>query len=961
MLAEEMDLNNADRAKLRWASLLHDIGKLKISTDILNKPGRLNDDEWVEIKKHPSYGAEICGPILEWLGDFAATIEDHHERFDGNGYPNGKKADEISMGARIVSVADAYDVMTTVRSYKAAMPAAAAREELARNAGGQFDPVVVRAFLNISMGRLRWVAGPLSWLAQLPFLRFVGAVQQVGTAVGVAGVAATGVAAVVAAGITDVPGEDFLELPASTGIQAAAVPGPGADALNDNVTLAEDSSVTLILMANDPGDRTIAIVDDPDFGTIVINEDGSVTYIPADDYYGDDEFTYSLIGDEGETDTAVVSVSVSPVNDSPVALDDLASTVEDTSVTIAVLDNDSDVEALDLGSVGIVDSPINGIVSVSTPTGDVTYTPDRDFSGTDRFRYEVADVDGSVASALVTVEVAPVNDKPVAEDDIATVTEDGSVVVDVVANDTDPEGALDFASVVVVAVPADGSASVLGGVLAYAPDDNYYGPDSFTYEICDDEGLCDSASVDVAVTAVNDDPVGVDDAYVTDEATPLVVPAAGVLSNDSDVDGDPLSVAPATPPVHGVLSLAGDGSFTYTPEPDFNGFDSFTYSVSDEIGGTDVASVTVEVQPKNNAPVAVDDVAYTPKDAPIVVNVVANDTDVEDGIPTGTTAIVIGPLNGSLVNNFDGTFTYTPNADFIGPDEFSYTVDDSEGTTSNVAIVRVTVTPVNQAPVLHQIGPQVGDELAELMFTATASDADVPANTLTFSLSGAVPAGAAINPTTGAFSWTPSESQDGVHVFDVVVTDDGTPALSGSESITVTVNEVNTAPVADPIADTSVPEGTPVSFTAAASGTDLPANTLTWSLDVGPGTIDPATGAYTWTPGELDGPGIHSVVVRVTDDGTPSLFDAEGFEITVTETNIGPVLDPIGPQSADELTAITFIATASDSDVPADTVDVHARWSCAGWGVDPPEHWGVQLDPNRGSGRCVLVRRPGDR
>ena len=146
MLAEEMGVSEEDRAKLRWASLLHDIGKLKVSPDILNKPGKLDDDEWVEIKNHPTYGAEICGPLIDWLGPWSSAIVEHHERFDGFGYPAGFAGLEIALGGRVVAVADAYDVMTTARSYKKPMPAGAAREELARHAGAQFDPDVVRAF-----------------------------------------------------------------------------------------------------------------------------------------------------------------------------------------------------------------------------------------------------------------------------------------------------------------------------------------------------------------------------------------------------------------------------------------------------------------------------------------------------------------------------------------------------------------------------------------------------------------------------------------------------------------------------------------------------------------------------------------------------------------------------------------------------------------------------------------------
>jgi putative nucleotidyltransferase with HDIG domain len=195
LLAEELKLAPADRDRLRWASLLHDIGKLHVSPKILNKPGKLVRREWRHIHRHPEEGARIVAPLAPWLGEWAATVEQHHERYDGTGYPHRLKGDEISLGARIVAVADAYEVMTAARSYKKAASAATARKELTRSAGTHFDPVVVRAFLNISIGRLRWVTGPVAWVAQIPFVGWLPRLAEstsvvAGQAAGAAGAAA---------------------------------------------------------------------------------------------------------------------------------------------------------------------------------------------------------------------------------------------------------------------------------------------------------------------------------------------------------------------------------------------------------------------------------------------------------------------------------------------------------------------------------------------------------------------------------------------------------------------------------------------------------------------------------------------------------------------------------------------------------------------------------------------------
>ncbi|MEW6474777.1 MAG: HD-GYP domain-containing protein [Actinomycetota bacterium] len=175
LLAKEAGLSDEERDKLRWGALLHDIGKLAVPGAILNKPDRPNEEEWATLQRHPEEGAHLVEPLVTWLGPWSGAVGHHHERWDGTGYPAGLAGDDISLGGRILAIADAYEVMTAARAYKVPMSAAAARKELVASAGTHFDPALVRAFMGISLGALWWTTGVGALLAQIPLLGKVGA------------------------------------------------------------------------------------------------------------------------------------------------------------------------------------------------------------------------------------------------------------------------------------------------------------------------------------------------------------------------------------------------------------------------------------------------------------------------------------------------------------------------------------------------------------------------------------------------------------------------------------------------------------------------------------------------------------------------------------------------------------------------------------------------------------------
>ncbi len=282
--------------------------------------------------------------------------------------------------------------------------------------------------------------------------------------------------------------------------------------------------------------------------------------------------------------------------------------------------------------------------------------------------------------------------------------------------------------------PANGVLSLnADGSFTYTPNANFNGVDTFTYRANDGTVNSALATVTITVNPVNDTPVANADAYATNEDTPLVIAAAGVLANDTDVDADPLSAVLGTGPANGVLSLNADGSFTYTPNANFNGVDTFTYRANDGTvttrpwppstrhGGQDPASTTPRWPTPTPTP--------TSEDTPLVIaaaGVLANDTDV-DADPLSA-VLGTGPANGVLSLNADGSFTYTPNANFNGVDTFTYRANDGT-VNSALATVTITVNPVNDTPVANA-DAYAGNEDTPLVIAAAgvlANDTDVDA------------------------------------------------------------------------------------------------------------------------------------------------------------------------------------------------------------------------------------------
>jgi len=233
---------------------------------------------------------------------------------------------------------------------------------------------------------------------------------------------------------------------------------------------------------------------------------------------------------------------------------------------------------------------------------------------------------------------------------------------------------------------------------------------------------------------------------------------------------------------------------------------------------------------------------------------------------------------------------------------------------------QVIVTKVNTAPLLTVPGTQTIPEQTALSVNATATDSDLPANTLSFALVSG-PTGLTVS-SGGAIAWTPTEAQGpSTNTVTVRVFDDGTPSMSATNSFQVIVSEVNTERSSRCPARRTIPEQTALSVTATATDSDLPANTLSFALVSGPtGLTVSSGGAIAWTPTEAQGRAPNTVTVRVFDDGIPSMSATNSFQVIVTEVNTAPLLTVPGTQTIPEQTALSVNATATDSDLPANTL-----------------------------------------
>ncbi|AEE18103.1 conserved repeat domain protein [Dokdonia sp. 4H-3-7-5] len=665
---------------------------------------------------------------------------------------------------------------------------------------------------------------------------------------------------------------------------------PEEDVMDDAATTPEDTPVDIDVLENDgfdpAADVAVTDVTDPANGTVVINDDGTVTYTPDPDFNGEDTFDYTVTVTNPDgtttTETATVVVTVTPEED---VMDDAATTPEDTPVDIDVLENDGFDPAADVAVTDVTD-PANGTVVINDD-GTVTYTPDPDFNGEDTFDYTVTvtNPDGTTTTETATVVVTVTPEEDVM-DDAATTPEDTPVDIDVLEND----GFNPAADVAVTDVtdPANGTVVINDdGTVTYTPDPDFNGEDTFDYTVTvtNPDGTTTTETATVVVTVTPEEDV-MDDAATTPEDTPVDI---DVLENDGFDPAADVAVTDVTDPANGTVVINDDGTVTYTPDPDFNGEDTFDYTVTvtnpDGTTTTETATVVVTVTPEQDV---MDDAATTPEDTPVDIDVLEN-----DGFdPAADVAVtdVTDPANGTVVINDDGTVTYTPDPDFNGEDTFDYTVTvtNPDGTTTTeTATVVVTVTPeedvMDDAATTPEDTPVDIDVLENDGFDPAA---DVAVTDVTDPANGTV----VINDD-GTVTYTPDPDFNGEDTFDYTVTVTNPDGTTTTETATVVVTVTPEEDVMDDAATT--PEDTPVDIDVLENdGFDPAADVaVTDVTDPANGTVvinDDGTVTYTPDP-NFNGEDTFDYTVTVTNpDGTTT---TETATVVVTVTPDNPSLD----------------------------------------------------------------------
>ncbi|ELY3379472.1 tandem-95 repeat protein, partial [Vibrio parahaemolyticus] len=675
---------------------------------------------------------------------------------------------------------------------------------------------------------------------------------------------------------------------------------PVADIVADSARVVEDTPTIIKVLGNDTfeGDDKVVSLDTnngPTNGTVSVNPDGSVTYTPNDNYHGEDTFTY-IVTSGGVSESAIVEVNVTPVNDAPVAKNDISTTQEDTAVTIDVLSNDTDVDGDKLSIQSATVPEAQGKVEIVD--GKLVFTPAENFNGDAEITYTVTD--GQLTDAAkVTVTVNPVNDAPTIKvDAVESITEDAvstdTVVATLEVADTDtPEDQL----TVSLENNSNGYFVLVGNEVQLTQA----GVDAVNNDELNLKDLTISASVSDGVnpTANGSDSLIVN--RVNDAPTVENAIADQVLAEDFDAYTIDLNEVFKDTDSSLEFSVSGNNSIqialvngvaTITPTADWNGKETITFTAKDPSGESVSQTVDFTV-----APVAdiVADKATVVEDTPTIIKVLGNDTFEGDGKVVSLDANN-GPVNGSVSVNPDGSVTYTPNDNYHGIDSFTYIV--TSGGVSESTTVNVDVTPENDAPVAKD-DTAITDEDTPVTIDVLPNDTDVDGDKLSIESASVPKEQGTVEVVNGKLVFTPTENFNGDAEITYTVTDG---ALTDQATVKVTVNAVNDTPVVESnIADQALAEDfTPytIDLNTAFSDVDNVDGELTFSVS-GNSNIQVAivNGIATFTP-TADWNGSKALTFTATDPSGESVSQTVNF-------TVAPVADIV----ADSATVVEDTST----------------------------------------------------
>lgn len=615
-------------------------------------------------------------------------------------------------------------------------------------------------------------------------------------------------------------------------------------------------------------------------GLLTLNSNGTVTYTSNNGYIGTDIVTYQACvvcatGPICEPATLVINVQApppTPLNPQP----DVAQASFNTPVAINVLTNDAGNGL----NVTAVTQAQNGAVTLS---GNVpTYTPTAGYVGQDYFFYTVCDNTGACQQTIVNITVLSATNPVVALNDQATTNTNIPISINVKNNDTNV--GIDNV-VTIINLPQNGVAVVQpNGTIYYDPNTGFQGIEIFTYLICNNTTqLCDEATVTVFVgeLSANEAPIAQNDNASTPVNELVNIP---VLANDTDPNPtDQLSIVLFTNPLHGNL-VQTSGTLNYMPDNNYNGMDYFVYVVCDNGMPQlcDTAYVSVFVGDTNQPPIAQNDTATTLVNQPIFIEVTLNDTDPDNAITQLNTSALSSPPNGTIANNNNG-FTYTPNADFIGVDTFSYVICDPSNKCDTAFIIINILPTINAQPDIVYT-----NEATAVTFTVLANDQGesiAVTNVITLPQNGAI---TAANAVTGTFTYLPTGAFTGNDYFEyvicdsygacdttivsIVVLDANTPNLAPNANNDIAATNIDSTIIITVLNNDSDPNNNPLSVTQIAQ---QPSNGTT--------AINP-NGTISYTP-QGNTPYCDVFAYIVCDNAATALCDTAYVQITVGDAN----------------------------------------------------------------------------